>query len=85
MRIPLIKYFNCSETDARGFAQFFRELNDYGNGNVFFEILTYHEFGKEKYARLNKAYTVTDGYVTDADVKGLLHELKAHNLKIINT
>ncbi len=85
VRIPLIKHFNCSETDARDFAHFFKELNDYGNGNVFFEILTYHEFGKEKYAKLNKEYTVTDGYVTDNDVKLLLQELKAQNLKTINT
>ena len=85
VRVPLIKYFNCSEADAREFALFFKELNDYGSSNVFFEILTYHEFGKEKYARLNKEYTVTDGYVTDNDVKTLLQELKAQNLKIINT
>ena len=55
------------------------------NDNLFFEILTYHEFGKEKYQKLGMDYTVTDGYVSEDDVKILLTELKNRNLKVINT
>ena len=85
VRIPLIKFFNCTEDTARAFALFFEELNNTGNENLFFEILTYHEFGKEKYTKLNMEYTVTDGYVTEDDIRTLLRELKNKNLKIINT
>ena len=53
--------------------------------NLFFEILTYHEFGKEKYTKLGLEYSVTDGYVSDDDVKILLTELKNRSLKVINT
>ena len=85
MRIPLIKFFNCGEENTKEFALFFKELSEASNGNIYFEILTYHEFGKEKYNKLNMEYTVTDGYVTNDDVNLLLQELKKFNLKTINT
>ncbi len=85
IRIPLIKFFNCGKENATAFGDFFTELDKHGNNNVFFEILTYHEFGKEKYDKLGMNYTVTDGYVSEDDVKTLLTELKSKNLKVINT
>ncbi len=85
VRIPLIKFFNCGNEAAEEFAGFFSELSSYGKENLYFEILTYHEFGKDKYEKLNMEYTVTDGYVTQEDVKTLLSALKTKNLKVINT
>lgn len=86
VRVPLIHYFNCGEANARGFANFFKELTKASpTDNVSFEILTYHEFGKEKYDKLRKEYTVTDGFVTDDDVRLLLAELNKRDLKVINT
>ena len=85
VRVPLIKFFNCGKETAKDFIIFFEELKRTGNENLFFEILTYHEFGKEKYAKLNMEYTVTDGYVTEDDIKTLLQEFKNANLDVINT
>lgn len=86
VRIPLIHYFNCGEENALGFGEFFSELHRAGNGdNVSFEILTYHEFGKEKYDKLGIDYTVTDGFVTADDVRILADEIRKRNLKLINT
>ena len=85
VRIPLIKFFNCGEQTAKDFIEFFAELSHKSENNLFFEILTYHEFGKEKYNKLHMDYTVTDGYVTEEDVKILLQEFKKANLKVINT
>jgi pyruvate formate lyase activating enzyme len=85
VRIPLIKYFNCGEEKAEKFSIFFKELSDFSDNNLFFEILTYHEFGKEKYAKEGLEYTVTNGFVTDSDVKILLTQLNNKNLKVINT
>ncbi len=86
IRVPLIHYFNCGKTNACDFGAFFEELaKSAPKDNVSFEILTYHEFGKEKYRKLNKEYTVTNGFVTDEDVKLLLTELNKRNLKLINT
>ena len=86
VRVPLIHYFNCGEKNAREFGEFFTLLQSLGtNDNVSFEILTYHEFGKEKYNKLGKAYTVTDGFITPDDVKLLAEEIKRRSLKLINT
>ncbi|MBS7359021.1 MAG: radical SAM protein, partial [Oscillospiraceae bacterium] len=86
VRVPLIKYFNAGKENAERFAEFFLKLKEEGqNENLYFEILTYHEFGKEKYERLGKTYSVTNGFVTDEDVKILFTELKKNNLNVINT
>lgn len=58
LRIPLIGGFNADHEDAAGFAALFRELGLPGRGSV--ELLPYHEYGKEKYARLGMDYTMTD-------------------------
>ena len=85
VRIPLIHFFNCGEDNARGFAEFFNELKATDNPDLYFEILTYHEFGKDKYERLSMEYSVSDGFVTQEDVDILLNILKDNNLKVINT
>lgn len=86
IRIPLINYFNCSEKDFDGFAEYFTELQKESKSeNLFFEILTYHEFGKDKYNELNMEYTVTDGYVTPETARKLAEKIKKANLKLINT
>ena len=86
VRIPLIKFFNCGKENAEDFCKFFTELKaESKNNNLQFEILTYHEFGKDKYKQLGKGYTVTDGFVTADDVSILKAELIKNNLKLINT
>ncbi len=86
VRVPLIHFFNCGEENAQGFADFFKILqNESGNENLYFEILTYHEFGKKKYETENIAYAVTDGFVSKGDIKLLQNKIKENNLKLITT
>ena len=86
VRIPLIKFFNCGIENAKEFCRFFNELKaESTNDNLHFEILTYHEFGKDKYSEIGKTYTVTDGFVNAEDVKILKDELEKNGLKLINT
>ncbi len=86
VRIPLIHFFNCGDDNATAFAEFFNHLQKESDSDeLYFEILTYHEFGKDKYEKIGKSYAVADGFVTDDDVKLLVNKLKAFNLKIVNT
>lgn len=86
IRIPLIKFFNCGKENAENLAEFFKELQKESiSENLFFEILTYHEFGKEKYEKIGLEYTVTDGFVSAEDVKLLKNILEKNNLIIVNT
>lgn len=56
LRIPLIGGFNASLEDAQGFATLFRRLDLDDRATV--ELLTYHEYGKEKYMKLGMEYTM---------------------------
>ena len=86
IRIPLINSFNTGKENAVLFADFFEELqNKSGNENLYFEILTYHEYGKEKYEKQGKEYKVENGFVSPDDVKILATEIKNRNLNLIHT
>ncbi len=86
IRIPLINNFNTGLENAKGFSEFFRELTEKSKSeNIFIEILTYHEYGKDKYEKENLSYTFSDGFVTAEQVTILKNELEKNNLKIIKT
>jgi pyruvate formate lyase activating enzyme len=86
IRIPLINGFNNGKGNAVLFAEFFEKLKlERGNENLYFEILTYHEYGKEKYEKSGKEYKVENGFVTPEDVKILATEIKNKSLKLIHT
>ena len=86
IRVPLINGFNNGEENANLFADFFELLQkESNNKNLFFEILTYHEYGKEKYQKLGKEYKVENGFVSPEDVKLLATKIKNKNLKLIHT
>lgn len=86
IRIPLIKGFNTGSKNAELLVDsFFKIKNESKSENLFFEILTYHEFGKEKYKKLGKEYKVNDAFVSKDDVLTLKNALIKNNLKIITT
>ncbi len=86
IRIPLINNFNTGTENAKAFAEFFKELEEKSKSeNIYIEILTYHEFGKDKYEKENLEYKFKDGFVTPEQVEILKNELLKNNLKIIRT
>lgn len=86
IRIPLINNFNTGLENAVQFAEFFKELQEKsGSKQIFIEILTYHEYGKDKYEKMGLNYTFSDGFVTNEQVRILKDELEKHKLKIIKT
>lgn len=86
IRIPLINGFNNGKENALLFAEFFEELREKsGNQNLYFEILTYHEYGKEKYEKAGKIYNFNNGFVTQEDIKILATEIINRNLNLIHT
>lgn len=63
LRIPLISGFNASLSDAALFAELFGKLGVIGRATV--ELLPYHEYGKDKYIKLGKEYTMDDSAKID--------------------
>lgn len=82
VRTVLVNGFNASESDAKEFAKRFDGLDC---KNVQFEFLPYHEYGKYKWEKLGKEYTVKDGFVTESTVRMFENVYKKHNLKTIRS
>lgn len=57
IRVPLIGGVNDSPEDEARFIAFFREI---AGDNVSFEILRYHEFGKDKWAQCGRDYIMDE-------------------------
>lgn len=76
IRIPLINGFNV---EPNGFIDFFKK---YDTSKMRFEILTYHEYGKEKW---KEPYLIKDGFVPKKDFQLFEKTFVENGLKIIHT
>lgn len=81
IRIPLIHNFNDDELSLDRFIDFFSSLN----GNFDVELLPYHEYGKEKWLKLLKEYTVKDGFVKKETIKKFVNKFNENSIKVIKT
>lgn len=81
IRIPLIHSFNDDDESLEYFIKFFKSLS----GNFDVELLPYHEYGKEKWQKLGKDYTVTNGFVKKETIKKFIDTLKENSIKVIKT
>lgn len=81
IRIPLIHGFNDDDEALNGFVSFFKSLD----GEFDVEILPYHEYGKEKWLKTGKEYTVSDGFVPKATIKRFTDTFTSNGIKIIST
>ncbi len=81
IRIPLIHNFNDDDESIKGFISFFKSLD----GVFDVEILPYHEYGKEKWTKLGKEYTVKDGYVNKETIKKFIDMMNQNSIRVIKT
>lgn len=82
IRIPLISSFNTDETEINSFLDFFKTLK---GDNVKFEILSYHEYGKDKWLQNGLSYKMENAFVTEEEKINFENKLKASGLNVINT
>ncbi len=74
VRIPVINGFN---NHPEGFAEYFSKYN---TQNICFEILPYHEYGKEKWT---KPYKVENGFISKEDYNKFIDVFKEYGLKTV--
>lgn len=72
LRIPLIGGFNASKRDADLFANFFMAHGAHG-GSV--ELLPYHEYGKDKWAKAGLPYAMTDAAFVSGELTAAMEEV----------
>ncbi|MDD4000425.1 MAG: radical SAM protein [Bacilli bacterium] len=82
VRIPLVNGYNASSNDIIGFLEYFKTINC---SNLSVEFLKYHEYGKEKWKKIKRAYTVQDGFISDDVYKLFVSEFMKSDIKVINT
>lgn len=83
IRVPLIGGVNDGVLDREAFLEFFRTLE---GEHVTFEVLAYHEFGRQKWEQCGLEYQMTDSArVEDEVVKRFREDIKAAGLHYLNT
>ena len=82
IRIPLIAHFNDSDVDAEHFAAFFRQFD---TGHARFEFITYHEYGKDKWAQCGMPYRFKDGFVDEKTLAQFQTVFQSSQLDVIHT
>ena len=82
VRVPLIGGFNTAETDFNGFIEFFDSINA---TNVKFELLLYHEYGKDKWLKNGLDYKMKNAFVTEETRQNFENIIKNNGLKVVRT
>lgn len=82
IRIPLVNGFNADITDIPGFIGLLKSLNFPG---LSVELLTYHEFGRDKWAKCGMEYRMENGYVPAEALKEFNIKFKENGIKLIKT
>jgi pyruvate formate lyase activating enzyme len=84
IRIPLIGGFNDNDEALDGFTEFF-STHKRSNACFDIELLPYHEYGKVKWEKIGRRYTVKDGFVSKDLVDKFKQAFKNNGFTIINT
>lgn len=82
VRIPLINGINTSDEIIDEFIEFFKST-DYKNYRI--ELLKYHEYGKDKWKKCGKEYTVKNANVSDKLLLHIEEKMKNNGLNIVRT
>lgn len=86
IRTPLINGFNSSYEDIEKTADFFVLLKELGNNDYpKFELLRYHEYGKDKWEKAGLSYVIEDGFISDKLYAEIVEQFSKKGIKIINT
>ncbi|OQA49094.1 MAG: Pyruvate formate-lyase-activating enzyme [Firmicutes bacterium ADurb.Bin300] len=86
VRVPLIHGFNDNDEALEGFTEFFRELSELGaKDSLWFELLKYHEYGREKWEKEGLPYTVKNGFISDKRYNEIMEFFRLRGIAAINT
>lgn len=82
IRTPLIDGFNATEDNVKEFLGFYKQFNC---KNTRFELLKYHEYGREKWEQCGLVYEMQGGYIkTGLDVL-FENQYRANGLMVVRT
>jgi len=82
IRTPLIEGFNAKREYIGQFIEFYKQFN---YERTCFEILRYHEYGKEKWEQCGMTYKMHDGHIGEGVEEIFETEYKANGLMVVRT
>ncbi|GHV26234.1 4-hydroxyphenylacetate decarboxylase activating enzyme [Clostridia bacterium] len=86
VRIPMIGGFNVGESEIKGFMQALSRIASHGHdGQLSIELLTYHEFGREKWAQCGLEYKMENAYVHGDDLRAFSNALMNAGFHCLST
>ena len=86
VRVPVIHGFNDSDEDMAAFTAFFKDLNNHKTkSSLQVELLSYHEYGKDKWKKTGKPYVVKDGFVPSVRFCRFTELLQQNEIRVIHT
>lgn len=82
IRTPLINGFNTAAEYPKQFCEFYKTCN---TENLRFELLAYHEFGKEKWEACGLPYQIHNGFIAE-DIRALYEKTyREAGLQVVRT
>lgn len=82
IRTPLIHGFNDEVEDIEGFLAFYKTLP---LEKLQFELLSFHEYGKDKWAKLGLGYQMVDGYIKPEVKQEYERKYRENGLQVVRT
>lgn len=82
IRIPLIGGFNAGENDFQRFIELFETIEAH---SARIELLSYHEYGRDKWMQIGKTYTVHDAFVSEETRRRYESVLRDHGFRVVRT
>lgn len=82
IRTPLVNGFNADEEYIEKFISFYKQFDC---AHTQFEILKFHEYGKEKWEQCGLTYEMEDGYIREGLEKEFEEAYRANGLNILRT
>ena len=82
IRTPLINGFNADISTALHFLNFYRQFD---TSRTRFELLKYHEYGREKWTACGQPYEVKSGFITDSIYTDIENIYISGGLSVVRT
>lgn len=83
VRIPLIHNINDRDEDLDAFIDFFKTLN---YKNIRFELLKYHDYGKNKWTQIGKKYKMkSNSHISQEKYKQFVMTFQKEGLEVVFT
>jgi len=82
IRIPLVSGFNADLADIPGFIQL---IKSFDSPELPVELLTYHEFGRDKWTKHGIEYQMENGYVPTAILQEFQRKFHESEINLITT